>query len=524
MDLTKFKNFYKKHKKGMIIGSSLFVVCGIIITLLMIYKPLKNDIFDKNTVNIAVPCDTKGFDVTMESITNSSYSYNVFSMIHDTLLYKTKNGQVESRLALLPQKEGKKLTFTLKNDIFFHNGKPLKTDDVIFTFERAKTNEHKQFQEIDSITKKDDKTFEVILKEDNMWYDFKFYNFFRVLSKETILAATNETEMKKALQVGSGPYKLVNYEKDDKLNFLLFDSYYDKTRIQNSLKKVNFIVSKDDDTNLQKLEKGEFDSISYPASKIKDIKKKLGNKVTVVENDSVSCSYIYINKKTTPLQTRQAISQTIDTNKIKQELDLPSKVLDSYLPPSLVGYNSDLKYVLDLTQAKTYVNTLNETQKKLKIAASSGPLTFQPKIIEQLRDVGFKVEFVQLEFNMVTQKMIEDNSDFNMLFLGENHEMEYGHKSLSDYFLTNNNTSNFCHVDESDKLSIENKLIEVQKSFDKVKYTNLVKEVSKYIHDNVYVIPLYTSPSYFITSNHIKQGFTTDAFSRLEFTDIRKEK
>ncbi|WP_227807349.1 ABC transporter substrate-binding protein [Mulberry dwarf phytoplasma] len=520
---SKFKNFCKKQKLSLIIGSSITVVLGIIVTLITIYKPLETT-FPKDTVNIAVPADTAGFDVTSESITSSSYSYHLFSMIHDTLLYKNKNGQVESRLTFIPEKNNKDLTFTLKDNIRFHNGKQLTTDDVIFTFEKAKQNQHKQFLEIESITKIDDKKFKVVLKEDNMWYDFKFCNFFRVLSKETVEAATNDFEIQKALQVGSGPYKLVNYAKDDKLQFELFDSYYNKTRIQNSPKKVNFIVSKNDDTNLQKLEKNEFDCISYPASKIKDIKKKLGNKVTVVENNSVNCSYIYINKKNTPLTTRQAISQTIDTNKIKSELDLPSKVLNSYLPPSLVGHNSDLKYTLDLEQAKTYVSNLDATKKKIKIAASSGPLTFQPKIIEQLRAVGFEVDFCQLEFNTVMNQMKENNSDFNMLFLGESHEMEYGHKALVDYFLTNNNENNFCHIDDDDKVSIEDKLNQAQQTSDKDTYTSLVKGVSKYIHDNVYVIPLYTSPSYFITSNHIKQGFTTDAFSRLEFTDIRKEK
>ncbi|GFZ75337.1 peptide ABC transporter substrate-binding protein [Hydrangea phyllody phytoplasma] len=527
MEQSRFKNFLKNIKKGLIIGSSITVVLSIIITLLIIKKPWskKGFNFDKNTVNIAVPADTKGFDVASESVTSSSYSHHVLSMIHDTLLHKNKDGNLESRLAWIPEKNGNELTFTLKDNIFFHNGKSLNTDDIIFTFKRAQNNKHKQFLEIQEIIKIDNKKFKVVLTDDNLWWDFKFCNFFRVLSEETIKnAGTNEADIQKALQVGAGPYKLVNYEKDDKLQFELFDSYYNKERIQNSPKKINFFVSKDDDTNLQKLETDEFDAINYPGMKIKDVRQKLGDKVKIVENDSVSCSYMYLNKKNTPLEIRKIISQTIDTDKIKQELDLQSQVLNSYLPSSLIGYNSNLKYNLDFESAKNCVNKLEPKKKKLKIAASKGPLTFQPKIIEQLKNVGFDVEFIQEDFNIVIPNMTKDNSDINILFLGENHEMYYGHKALVDYFFTNNNENNFCHINQDDLEQIENKLIKAQKTSNKEEYTNLVKEVSKYIHDQVYVIPLYTAPSYFITSKSIKQGFTTDAFSKLEFTDIRKEK
>ncbi|AGL90572.1 ABC transporter substrate-binding protein [Candidatus Phytoplasma australiense] len=529
MNLAKFKAFCSKHRKAIIYTSLLFLIIFVITITAIIVRKGNKKAFDPNTVNITMPSDVKGFDVCNTSHTSTAYANWAFSLMHDTLLYKNKKGEVKSMLATLDEKdsEGKRFTFTLKDKILFHNGKLLTTDDIVFTFERGKANEHAQFLEIEAVEKIDAKKFIIVVKDASLWSNFKFYSFFKVLSKQTIQEAQNQGDeaIQKALQVGTGPYKLVDYNKDDRLKFELFDSYYDKERIKTSPQKINLKISKNDDTNLQELENGQIDAIlNYPNSKIKDVKQNLSNKIKIVENDSVGCSYIYINKKTTSLEARKAISQTIDTQAIKDQLELPGKKLNSFLPTSLIGSDLALKYDINLSEAKNIVNNLSSNQKKLKIGISIGnPLDVAGKVVEQLRNVGFEVNLNQEDFNSLTKNMIKEDTDYNMIFLGENHELEYGHKALTDYFFSNNNESNFCHIDNNDQTSIEDKLKLAQKELNKGEYISLIQQVSKYIHQQVYVIPLYTSPSYCLTSKHIEKGFETDAFSNFEFTTIIKK-
>ncbi|MGL9687826.1 MAG: hypothetical protein ACQBVK_03525 [Candidatus Phytoplasma sp. TWB_XP] len=127
------------------------------------------------------------------------------------------------------------------------------------------------------------------------------------------------------------------------------------------------------------------------------------------------------------------------------------------------------------------------------------------------------------EFNTLCVEAAKTNSSYDMIFLGENYESKWGHKVLRDYFLTNNNPNNFCHIDNADKQHIEDKLLQAEKETNEEKYTDLLNEISEYIHNQFYVIPLYSPPSYVITTTNIQQGFNCDRFSRFDFTKIKKE-
>ncbi|MBS2126386.1 ABC transporter substrate-binding protein ['Fragaria x ananassa' phyllody phytoplasma] len=515
----KVKANINKNKKIIILVTVLSL--AVLSTILLIWKPWKIS-NNKDTVNIAMPSDIKGFDVCSSAHTNSAYSHHTFSIMHDTLLYKDQNGTIHPRLADLIEEKNKELTFKIKDNILFHNGNRLTTDDVIFTFERGTNKKHPQFLEIEKIDKIDDKNFKVTLKTNPLWKKFVFYRFFNVLNKEAV-----EKNEKEGLKIGAGPYKLIKYEPDHKLNFELFDNYYNKERIKNSPKQINLKISKDDDTNLQEIQNGALDGcLTYPDIKINDLKKNLGDQVKIVENNSITSSYIYINKqKIIDKDTRKAIYQALNLEKIKNDLELPVKILNSYLPNELKGNNPKLgRYQTDIVASKKYVEKLTLENKKLNIGISSGrDYTLQNKIIEQLKNVGFDATLSPVEFNTLLTDSLKDDSPYHMIFLKENHEMEYGHKSLMDYFLTNNNQTNLCHINEEDKTDIEDKLMKAIEIDDENKYIKLIQEVSRYIHDQVYVIPLYKIPSYVVTSPKITQGFETDDFSNFEFTNIRKQ-
>ncbi|WP_341266560.1 ABC transporter substrate-binding protein [Candidatus Phytoplasma fraxini] len=518
MNKEKIKNFLIDHKIKILI-----ITTAIIALSITGYYLLKSNNTNENLneCRIALPNDIKGFDVTRQQVTGSTYSDYILSIMHDTLLSKDKDQNIIKQLLSDYKRtdNGKTIKCQLKNNIFFHNGEELTTDDIIFTYNRAENNEHPQFLEIEKITKTDNKNFEIQLKENNLWTDFKFYRFFRVLNKKAVVE--NETE---GLKIGCGPYKLTNYTRNDKLEFELFDKYHNKDRIQNSPKQLKFKISKDDDTLLQEIEQRKLDAlISYPASKINNL-EKLKDKINIITNNSVSGSYIYINKDKVNLEKRKAIAQTIDPLKIKEELQLPSQILTTYIPQSLIGHNETLqRYTnnnIDLIQ-KT-VEKFSNTQKRIKIGLSSkNTIDVENKIIEQLRNVGFDVSLTQTDFNTLLEEVKGDSYD--MIFLGENHELEYGHKAFSDYFLSINNNNNFCHINLEDKPHIEDKLTQAAQTSDKNEYIRLIKEVSKYIHDQYFVIPLYLTPNYCITSKLIQKGFETDVFGNFDFTSIIKK-
>jgi len=65
--------------------------------------------------------------------------------------------------------DGLSYTFTLKNDLTFHDGKPLTTDDVLFTIEKAQDQILKSPKRLNwegvTVQKIDDKKIRFILKQ-----------------------------------------------------------------------------------------------------------------------------------------------------------------------------------------------------------------------------------------------------------------------------------------------------------------------------------------------------------------------
>lgn len=514
----------KKNKNIYISVGALTVI--ILIILWWHLFPNKKHEDDKDTIKIAVISDIQGFDITSPENTFSTYSNRYLRLVHDTLL-EEKEGKIISKLAKLVESDANQnqdktlLKFELRDDILFHNGENITTDDVIFTIERGHKNKHPQFEEIKAIKRINNIEFEIELKEKTPYWHFTFCNFIRILNKKAV-----EENEEKGLQIGTGPYKLVEYKSNDEIKMEKFNNYYNKDTIKDSPKTIIFKINKNNDTNLQQVENGSLDAcLDYPSHKIQIIKDKLSHSVEVVENKDVSARYLYINKDKTSLETREAISWSLDIEKIISDLEIPAQKLKTFLPETLKGFDNELDaYPTNFLQAKKYVQKLDKTAKKLKIGCiTKSEYLFEHKIIEQLRKVGFIIEFAPMDFKALLTEAKKDNSSYNMIFLGENYESKWGHKVLRDYFLTNNNPNNFCHIDNDDKSHIENKLLQVEKETSEEKYTNLLKEISQYIHKEFYVIPLYSYPNYVITSKNIKQGFKSDLFSHFDFTKIIKK-
>lgn len=92
------------------------------------------------------------------------------ALIYAGLMRKMPNGEIVPDLAATNKvsSDGLTYTFTLKNNIFFHDKKPITADDVVFTINEAKDSALKSPRRLNwegvSVQKIDDKTLEFTLK------------------------------------------------------------------------------------------------------------------------------------------------------------------------------------------------------------------------------------------------------------------------------------------------------------------------------------------------------------------------
>ncbi|MGL5724440.1 ABC transporter substrate-binding protein, partial [Cetobacterium sp.] len=99
--------------------------------------------------------------------TNDKRSLEVIVQLYDTLVevdsdMNLKDGLAESWEYLTPTK----IRMKLKKDVFFHNGEPLKVEDVIFSLNRVKNSKIVGVigESIENVQKVDDETFDINTK------------------------------------------------------------------------------------------------------------------------------------------------------------------------------------------------------------------------------------------------------------------------------------------------------------------------------------------------------------------------
>ncbi|KOR75525.1 ABC-type dipeptide-binding protein, solute binding protein [Candidatus Phytoplasma pruni] len=518
----------KNSKKLVIIVSSVLLVCG---TLYFYKRGKETDKAAKETVktvNMVWAADIKGFDPTNKIHSSSSVSAKLYSAVHDTLIVEDKvNEKTVGRLAEKWVKVGNEITFTLRDDIFFHNGQPVTTEDVVYSLQKGINNNNNDYSDIiQDLNVLDDKKVKVTIKNDILWWT-SFLASYRILCKSEV-----EADNDKGVKVGAGPYKLVHYERDDKMSFELFENYWNKEAIKESPKKLMVKIQKSFETTLQELETGTIDlATEVPSDKVNSLKEKISNGtlkgLEIVENTNASVLQIYMNAARTKKPARQAISLALNFPPMISALQLPVTPLDTYVPSCLVGHNKQIKRKYDMDEAKIIVSGLSTEDKKIKLGYAGKESPQLPnKIAESLREAGFDVTTETADFNAFLSEVKEPTSSYNMVLMGELHEMSYGHKALCDYFLKDSVYA-LPHIQQGDATDkakgevIDSKLRQTQKESNLKTYTTLVKEVQQILNDEVYVIPIYEGKLHFLKSSKIKD-FTCDIFSRIDWEKIKK--
>jgi len=225
----------------------------------------------------------------------------IFELVLDQLLIYDDNQNVIGELADKYEvaKDGLSYTITLKKGLKWHDGQPVTSKDVKFTFEQlcAKgspyfTN-YKKIQgaldynagkatSVSGIQIVDDLTVKFVMAEADA--GFITYLVWWVVPEHQFKDMDLDTRVRTAWKpIGTGPYKFVQYKEDQ---FFEFDANADYFKGKPSISKVFMKIAKVD-TALAMLEKGEVDYITdLPATEYDRIKKLSNVKILELPNTS----------------------------------------------------------------------------------------------------------------------------------------------------------------------------------------------------------------------------------------------
>ncbi len=252
--------------------------------------------------------------------------------------------------------------FKLREGVTFHNGNAFTADDVVFTVNTARASIRPDLvANIAEITAIDDTTVEIKTPQPYAVLPNDLAEL--LILDEEYTTATGDAQMD--LQpMGTGPYKLVEWIKEEKLTLEAFDDYWAGAPV---IKSVTFRPITNPATRTAALLTGEVDVIQDLA--VRDVERvksegdfnvltrpSLLNVVLAMDTRAKSPT-IEGDNPMTDVRVRQAIAHAIDVDAINKivmnGLATPST---QYVPASHIGYVEGMNfremYPLDIEKAK----------------------------------------------------------------------------------------------------------------------------------------------------------------------------
>jgi peptide/nickel transport system substrate-binding protein len=314
---------------------------------------------DKDTIVFAIGRDIAMLDAQVDNTGNSDrYAWQLF----DNLYTFDKEGRLKPQIASSVDVSGDGLEyrFHLRKDVKFHNGQPLTSSDVKYSFERILDPEVKSTRRpyfagtFESATAIDDHTVVVRLKSPDVVFMNKVAAFVAIVPKQyTESLAPGEFARK---PIGAGPYKLLAHNIGQSVELERFDDYYG---VKPGVKRLIFKFVPEAANRVNAMLVGEVDMADgISPSDVARLKTTAGIDVIPVPTGSPLNVRLYTKTPGSPLHDRRvrlALNYAIDVNAIIDNvmhgIGKPlTTYISSYYP---IGASTDIKpYGYDPKKAK----------------------------------------------------------------------------------------------------------------------------------------------------------------------------
>lgn len=208
--------------------------------------------------------------------------------------------------------DGKTYTFTLREGVTFHNGKPVTAEDVVYSLERCAGSENdgtplvSAFSIVQSVAAPDENHVVVTLSEPNL----EFINSMTaaIIPKDSGPTIT-ET------MTGTGPFRFVSYAPQDSLVMEQYDGYWNADKAAR-LDKVTFKIIPDVNAMVIGLKGGSLDMVIHLPNTLEE---EVKDSFTVLQDTMKLVQALYLNNAVEPFDNelvRQAMYYAIDVQEI----------------------------------------------------------------------------------------------------------------------------------------------------------------------------------------------------------------
>ncbi|MCM3709195.1 ABC transporter substrate-binding protein [Sporosarcina luteola] len=346
--------------------------------------------------------------------------------------------------------DGLTYTFKLRENIKFHNGDPVKIEDVKYTFERLMGvgNDEtlsSKFKIVASLDAVDESTFKITLTEPNSTFLFSL-----TALDSAIIPKSNDGNHNES-PIGTGPFKFGKYNPGSNL-IVEKNEHYWKPGIP-YLDKVTFTFQPDNQTALLSLQAGEVDLMDVPAHRIPEVE----NDFTLIyeeANSTVLVGYNMDRKPFNDIKVRQAINHAVNKDNIIEATFSGYAVkLGSNMSPAMeAAYKDGLQdyYDVNIEKAKellTEAGYPDGFSTTISISSHNALYTNVAQVlVEDLKSIGIDVKIEVVEWGVWLERIYKGR-DYDMTsidFTGKLSPYDILNRYISD---AGNNFLNFKNAE-----------------------------------------------------------------------------
>ena len=285
---------------------------------------------------------------------------------HDNAYHIVQNmfhrlGKLDTNLEVIPDAaeswdvadDAMSVTFHLRHDLFWSDGEPLTSADVVYTYETIKASERyylrSRLEGVESFEAPDDYTVIFHMSAPNMailgtvsWYAC-FILPKHVYDVEGVTWEDNEAAKLGGTPVTSGPYTLESYVQGQSITLSANESYYQVPAI----KKLIYTIISDPATQVQAIQNAETDVLEeVPSANVATLQADPSLRMTLIQAATPNRLVFNVTRTDKHLDdpaVRQAIAMCVDRDAISQKAYggvMPPET--HYYPSLLAAYSNDV--------------------------------------------------------------------------------------------------------------------------------------------------------------------------------------
>jgi peptide/nickel transport system substrate-binding protein len=355
-------------------------------------------------------------------VTTAYASFQVLENVYDTLVAPDPEnvGEFVPQLATEWEEsdDGLTWTFTLRDDVTFHDGTTFDADDVVYSFRRIIDDELSssyKFTAVEAIEATDPQTvtFELAEPDPHLLDDVGNYKGTAILSD----GAADELELETEAN-GTGPFRLADQSADG-ITLEAFDEYWGDPA---GVAEVEYRFVSEPTTALTGVETGEIDwTDNVPAQRVEELSDS--GEVEVGQVPANDYWYMAVNFAEPPFdqpEVREAIALGLDREAIAEAAQVGlARVNQTAIPEDSIWYHEYNPYERDVDAARDLLDEAGVSDLEMGIMVTDE----YPETVEVAQVVAANLEDVGITVNIETEQFStwldrQGAGDFDSFMLG----------------------------------------------------------------------------------------------------------